>query len=196
MTLSTSKAMHSQSHTLSPCLQLGVQSEITKRWLGVQMSHTSLWHCKQDIFSGREFMAISALTQYSPSSRFLCFLPSQFPPCVLSNYSFFSHSSSTSPSIRTPSILYTFTYVCLFIYVHLYTCHGNHLPSSKFFPLSKPTVLPLTLHWTCTKVMGISSSDFTLLLIQPPQHEVKTSPHHRLCSSSCSVLHRTWRNGV
>lgn len=34
MTLSTSKAMGSESHTLSPCLQLGVQAEITK----------SVWH--------------------------------------------------------------------------------------------------------------------------------------------------------
>lgn len=161
MTLSTSKAVGSQSHTLSPCLQLGVQSEITKRWFGVQISQTSLWHCKKDTFSGREFVAISALMQYSPSSRFLCFLLPQFPPGVLSNYSFFSHSSSTSPSIRTPSILYTFTYVCLFIYVHLYTCHGNHLPSSKFFPLSKPIALPLTLHWACTKVMGISFSTWS-----------------------------------
>lgn len=143
--------------TLSPCLQLGVQFEITKRWFGVQMSHTSPWSCKQDMFSGGELMAISALMQYSPGSRSLCFLPPQFPPCGYP----VTVSSATLPqpllALRTPSILYTFTYVCLFIYVHLYTWYGNHLPSYKFFPLSKPIALPLTLHWTCTKVMGFSS---------------------------------------
>lgn len=35
MTLSTSEAMGSEPHTLSRCLHLGVQSEITKRWVGV-----------------------------------------------------------------------------------------------------------------------------------------------------------------
>lgn len=99
----------------------------------VSKCHTLLCDTANKICFQEENLQPSLL--YSPSSRFLCFLSSQFPPCVLSNYSFFSHSS-TSPSIRTPSILYTFTYVCLFIYVHLYTCNGNHLPSSKFFPLS------------------------------------------------------------
>lgn len=124
-------------------------------------------------------MANSALMQYSLSSKFTCFLPLLFTLCILSNYSFYSHSTSTSSHRETPSILYISTYVCLFTY----TCQGKHLSPFYIFPTIKTNIPPTEL--------SLKSQGFLLYhhlaVIQPLNCELKTSLHHRLCSTSPAI---------